>query len=228
MIYGKMLGRNDGYQVFLDFLDWVIANFNINPHFKFKWRGKYSDEEKGMFFKLFTELVKEISEALDKGKGYYDFLGEFYEDTVQSSYKASNMGQFFTPHDVSDLMVRLVNDGHDEVRSVYDCAAGSGRMLLAHHAECPEDIIVAWELDEVSAKMCVINFLLHGVRGSVCCMNSLSREFYFGFKVNEMMEYGMCGVPHLMDVGCEAEASVFMGVESVVFEVKQSGQTTLI
>lgn len=45
---------------------------------------------------------------IKEGYKWFDFIGYFYEETVKSSSKASNMGQFFTPHDVCDLMTNYL------------------------------------------------------------------------------------------------------------------------
>ena len=239
-IFEDMSRVNDRTIVFMDFLDFVIAGFNINPDYEFKWRGKYDDGE-GKFYELFQELVKELEDKLSSGEPYYDFLGDFYEEVVQAKAKASSMGQFFTPPEVSTLLSRLaIEDDDEEVKRVYDCASGSGRLLLAYHSMKPDHIIIADELDEVSAKMCTINFILHGVRGAVRCMDSITQEFYFGFKTNEMMEYGANGSPHCMDISELHHALVFFGEsygeivqlkddgDTGGSEVVPAGQTTLI
>lgn len=232
-VFEKLCYMNDNTIVFLDFLDYMIAGFNINPNYKWGLRGKYGDDEKNLFFSLFQELVKETREKLDSGEDYFDYLGLFYEEHVKSGAKASARGQFFTPQTVSDLLSQLAtSDDEVDVRHVYDCCAGSGRLLLAHHARRPLDIIHAEELDDVAARMCVINFMLHGVKGSVCCVNSLSRDFYWGFKTNEMIDV-LDGVPSCMDIDEEWMANVFIGVpvgskEEDEGVVLNTGQTTLI
>jgi len=190
--FNKLTYSHEVSIVFNDFLDYVIDMFTINPDTKlFNCKG-YKDKEYEYFYNMFRELVLWTQEELEH-KPFFDGLGTFYEDIVQSKYKAGTTGQFFTPMDVTRLMTRLVDDEEDpveDVKCVYDCACGSSRTLLSHHAQRPYDLCFGWDLDSTSVKMSVINFLLHGVKGSVCHMNSLSLEFFTGFKVNEFIDLG--------------------------------------
>jgi hypothetical protein len=55
-------------------------------------------------------------------------------------------------------------------------------MLLAAHAMQPKlGLIVAADLDPICAKMCALNFWLHGIRGEVACMDSLGLKWYFAY-----------------------------------------------
>ena len=49
--------------------------------------------------------------------------------------KASRTGQFFTPQSVSDLVAMIGTQKAEDHGTVHDCAAGSGRLLLAHYME---------------------------------------------------------------------------------------------
>lgn len=65
-------------------------------------------------------------------------FGLIYEEMYLSRGKASKTGQFFTPRSVSDLMAQISTLGSQDHGKVNDCAAGSGRLLLAHYVEKSE------------------------------------------------------------------------------------------
>lgn len=228
--------------VFNDFLDYTIDQFLINPEkdklFNYK---NYTEEDYKLFFELFSCLIKAMNEKL-KTAEWFDIIGYFYEEAVQSSFKAKNSGQFYTPLSVTNLLSELVTDKDEDkkdIRFAYDPAGGSGRTLLAHHNQKPYDLCFSADLDSTSVKMCVINFILHGVKGSVAHMDSLEMKFYDGFKVNEFVDYGM---PMTVQ-RCNSlkECYIFTGVKSNAPKVfvtktpankpvteKASGQTTLL
>lgn len=196
--------------VFDDFLNYVIDQFLINPNLNYFPKNNYSDKECELFFDLFKELVLAQDEKL-KTNGWFDMIGHFYEDCVQSKMKAKNAGQFYTPMDVCNVMAltNVKNIDGDDVLDVNDCASGSGRLLLAHHVLRPRDICHAADLDITSCKMTLINFILHGVKGSVNHMNTLSMEWFNGWKVNETMDLGMPFT--IMECNSEAESYCFIG-----------------
>lgn len=214
--------------VFDDFLNYVIDQFLINPNLNYFPKNNYSDKECELFFDLFKELVLAQDEKL-KTNGWFDMIGHFYEDCVQSKMKAKNAGQFYTPMDVCNVMAltNVKNIEDDEVLDVNDCASGSGRLLLAHHVLRPRDICHAADLDITSCKMTLINFILHGVKGSVNHMNTLSMEWFNGWKVNETMDLGMPFT--IMECENESQTYIFIGhdkgkTRSIKDEVVDGGE----
>lgn len=180
-IFTQLCYTRDANNVFTDFLDYSIDQFIINPDVSYFNHEKYNEKEYKLFYNLLYEYTLIMQEKL-QAHNWYDFLGVFYEDVIISKYKAGTKGQFFTPVNVVDLMTNINKEGDG---SCYDCAAGSGRMLLSYHTLHPLDYCFAWDIDEQAAKMCVLNFLVHGVKGSVCWMNSLNYDFFDGWKIHE-------------------------------------------
>ena len=178
--FTKLTRVHDTSIVFRDWLDYCIDQFLINPDTKYFKHEDYTEEEYGYFYDLLKAWVTGMSEKLES-HSWYDLLGVYYEETVKSSSKASDMGQFFTPHDVVETMTELTGGGG----SCYDPAGGSGRFCLAYHIRYPEALCFSHDLDEFACKMAVLNFLIHGVKGAVVRCNSISGEFYCGWKVNE-------------------------------------------
>lgn len=236
--FNKLCYTREPSIVFEDFLDFVIDQFLINPSLKYFNYSKYSEKEYELFFDLFKELINKLDLELNNGKKWFDVLGYFYEAEVKSKMKASNMGQFFTPIDVCDVMAELTlnpKEDNSEVKSCYDMCCGSGRLLLAHHSKRPFDICLGQDLDITSCKMAVINFILHGVKGSISHMNSITLDWFNGWKVNEMIDYG---VPFtIMECNSESETYCFIGHNKKKEKVeikkdkpvcKQTGQTVLM
>lgn len=113
-----------------------------------------------------------------------DGLGEFYEEN-SSKMGRSASGQFFTPVYVSTLMA-MCADTSKQDKNISDPACGSGRCLIAHNrlrAENKYNFYVACDIDKTCVKMCVINFVLYGMRGVVIHMNSLTNEVYGGYRI---------------------------------------------
>ena len=112
---------------------------------------------------------------------WLDVFGSLYEEMYLSRGKASKTGQFFTPQSVSDLMARVSGLGAGDHGKVNDCAAGSGRLLLAHymdkskmdHSAGRRFEYVAQDCDPIACKMCALNFMVHGMYGRVECRDTL-------------------------------------------------------
>ena len=214
-IFENLCKQYDPNVVFNEFLDYCI-DINLftttNQNLDFKGREEY-------YFQMFQEWIKITNEALTNNKnysasnGWYDYLGIFYENTVQSKYKAGTRGQFFTPHNVCQVMTELTMLEEKDYTNqlVNDCCCGSGRFLLAAHTLHPEAIMIGADLDEVACKMTVLNFYIHGVRGSVINQNTLSLEFFKAWRVNNYFSPNGLPLPHI-ELVSEAEAYNFFGV----------------
>lgn len=76
------------------------------------------------------------------------------------------------------LQDRMVAGDHGKVN---DCAAGSGRLLLAHYIEKSKldhsagrrFEYVAQDSDPIACKMCALNLMAHGMYGRVECRDTL-------------------------------------------------------
>ncbi len=206
--FEKLARTDDASILWINWLDWVIdqnliTNHNRNLDFK-------GNEE--MYFELYQDWIQIVSDELEKGdKYYYDYLGVFYEDVIQSKYKAGTNGQFFTPQCVSKLMAKTcLLDGRD-CRTINDCACGSGRLLLDCYAENQNAILIGQDLDPVACKMAVLNFYITGARGSVIHMNTLTLESFQAWRVNNYLYHGL-PIPHI-ELVSERDAYNFLGVK---------------
>ncbi|MBC2458461.1 type I restriction-modification system subunit M [Clostridium beijerinckii] len=104
--------------------------------------------------------------ALQKG----DILGDAYEYLIgqfamESGKKA---GEFYTPHQVSEVMAQIVAKSSD-IKSIYDPTVGSGSLLLTVKKHLDKDVqrdlsYYGQEKNTATYNLTRMNLLLHGVR----------------------------------------------------------------
>lgn len=207
-LFEKLARTDDASILWINWLDWVIdqnliTNTNRNLDFK-------GNEE--TYFQLYCAWIDIVNNELEAtGKYYYDYLGVFYEDVIQSKYKAGTNGQFFTPQDVSKLMAKTLLQSTGGI--INDCACGSGRLLLDSHSFNPSAILIGQDLDPVACKMAVLNFYVSGVRGSVIHQNTLTAESFECWRVNNYIHHGL-PIPHI-ELVSEREAYHFIGTDNI-------------
>lgn len=166
-----------------NFLDYLLQFFSIEAYSGgFDGYARHVQtvaQEKPDFAALALVWLGDVADAMEHGR-WLDAFGELYEEMYLSRGKASHTGQFFTPPSVSDLMSRIIDNGKNE-GNVNDCAAGSGRLLLAHYIERTKENhaagrrfkYIAQDSDPMAAKMCALNLMAHGMYGRVECRDSL-------------------------------------------------------
>ena len=61
-----------------------------------------------------------------------DILGDAYEYLIAqfASGAGKKAGEFYTPQEVSMILAKLVTNGKEKLKSVYDPTCGSGSLLL--------------------------------------------------------------------------------------------------
>lgn len=167
-----------------DFCDYLIEFFSVDA-FK-AGTAEYSQhilsctEQNPDFAVLALQWLNDVAKAMERGE-WLDVFGILYEEMYLSRGKASKTGQFFTPQSISDLMARISAMGAGDHGKVNDCAAGSGRLLLAHYIEKSKldhsvgrhFEYVAQDSDPIACKMCALNFMVHGMYGRVECRDTL-------------------------------------------------------
>ena len=168
-----------------DFLDYLLEFFNVRA-LQFDpdvYRQHILDcaQKNPDFADLTTLWLTDVAIAMEHGE-WLDAFGTIYEEMYLSRSKASKTGQFFTPPSISDLMARIPSLGDKQSGKVNDCAAGSGRLLLAHYIEksrldhsagrCFQ--YVAQDTDPVACKMCALNLMARGMNAKVICQDTLA------------------------------------------------------
>lgn len=98
-----------------------------------------------------------------------DVLGDAYEYMI-SNFAASagkKAGEFYTPQQVSKILSKIVADGKQRLRSVYDPTCGSGSLLLRVARETKKGEVGTFygqELTSTTYNLARMNMMLHGVR----------------------------------------------------------------
>ena len=169
--YGQSL-----HTAFTELLDWALLPFK-----KFD-----TAEEQLAAFETFrnhpkvAQLTTLITLIGDLSEGFSDPIGELYMQTISNGFN----GQYFTPTPLCEMMsIISVGENSTPGQTVCDCACGSGRMLLAAAKINRLLHLYGADLDLTCCKMALLNLLLNSLTGEIAHMNTLSNEFYTGFKV---------------------------------------------
>ena len=99
-----------------------------------------------------------------------DTFGDAYEFlmTMYASNAGKSGGEFFTPQEVSRLLVKIAIGGRKKLKRAYDPACGSGSLLLQFKkllgSDCPE--LFGQEINITTYNLCRINMFLHGMEFS--------------------------------------------------------------
>ncbi len=252
-IFEELARHNDRSIIWNNWLEYVV-DVNLmksEPGNKEEFKNKYHGNEEA-YADLLEAWLNELAIKLETYP-YYDILGEFYEELVQSKSKSKTLGQVYTPPSVTNLLSDLTFEDNLEYDGMIanDPACGSARTLLAAHVKSGCGIFVTGaDLDRTSCFMAVCNLFSHGCRGSILHMDTLEGTFYDGWMVNRYLYHGI-PVPHIEKLNSPREACRFLGLNHdsksnvslttndnnnddednmVVAEsiVKPTGQTTLI
>ena len=95
-----------------------------------------------------------------------DVLGDAYEYLIGefASGAGKKAGEFYTPQTVSTLLAKIVTQGKDRLRSVYDPTCGSGSLLLRVKREVKDvDMIYGQEMNRTTYNLARMNMILHDV-----------------------------------------------------------------
>lgn len=139
-------------------------------------RDHYTESELGFLFNLnFDELCRkpelcrdlvEVISRIDLKNGGSSEVADAILSTLSLSM-GTQSGQFFTPSNIADLMVTLVDPQSDS--SIYDPACGSGTLLIAAHRYAtqkgisPLHRVHGHEINPSIAKIARMNIHLHGL-----------------------------------------------------------------
>lgn len=112
---------------------------------------------------LFADLnMVDLQEGDILGDAYEYLIGQFAMESGKTA------GEFYTPHQVSEVMARIVSKSSD-IKSIYDPTVGSGSLLLtvAKHLDeqAQRDLTYyGQERNTATYNLTRMNLLLHGVR----------------------------------------------------------------
>lgn len=124
--------------------------------------------------KSLNRIVKLVDGIEYKGEDGQDILGAIYEYLIgQFAASAGKKGgEFYTPHEVSKILAKIVTDGveeSDNTFSVYDPTCGSGSLLLTVQGELPGGYkpgaikFFGQEKNTTTYNLARMNLMMHGV-----------------------------------------------------------------
>ncbi|MBE2140135.1 type I restriction-modification system subunit M, partial [Staphylococcus argenteus] len=95
-----------------------------------------------------------------------DMLGDAYEFLIGrfAATAGKKAGEFYTPQQVSKILAKIVTDGKDKLRHVYDPTCGSGSLLLRVGKETKVYRYFGQERNNTTYNLARMNMLLHDVR----------------------------------------------------------------
>lgn len=160
----------DFNNLFDEFLDLALCLLCNNPSQRQieLWNKAKADKE---YVKAFIEAMTAYGEAAE---GYHDPLG----DAFMSRISHGNMGQFFTPEALCEIMAQIT---HLEDGKVDDPTCGAGRMLLealkVARKEGKEPWLYGEDISLTCCKMATLNLLINNARGLIRCGDQLITDF---------------------------------------------------
>jgi len=116
-----------------------------------------------------TEVLKKLNHIDLMGHGG-DVIGDAYEFLISqfASEAGKKAGEFYTPHEVSDMMARIAAMGQEDKKlfSVFDPTMGSGSLMLniRNYINYPDSVKYhGQELNTTTFNLAKMNLILHGV-----------------------------------------------------------------
>ena len=141
--------------------------------------------------KALKELIKLIKDIPTDGSQDYDVLGYVYEYLI-SNFAANagkKAGEFYTPHEVAQLMSEIVANHHKDKQQIeiYDPTSGSGSLLITigksigrHISDKDRVKYYAQELKENTYNLTRMNLVMRGILpGNIVtrCSDSLAEDW---------------------------------------------------
>lgn len=139
----------------------LFADVDLNSRRLGSTRSKQSE--------TIADVIKTLA-GIDLAGHAGDILGDAYEYLIRqfAINSGKRAGEFYTPHEVSKLMTKIVVDGKEDKvgLSVYDATCGSGSLLLnvKDAVSKPENVqYYGQELNTTTYNLARMNMILHDV-----------------------------------------------------------------
>lgn len=119
-----------------------------------------------------NEKLRKVMQAvadmkLEASNTTIDLFGDVYEYLMgmYASNAGKSGGEYYTPPEVSELLVQLTQVHTKEIQRVYDPACGSGSLLLKFKKFVPNPYLQYYgqELNLTTYNLCRINLILHEI-----------------------------------------------------------------
>lgn len=190
---------------FQNMFDHFNENTRLNTRAKADFNGVFSDvnltnsrlgENTTARAKTLSKIVELVDNFEYKDEHGHDILGDVYEYLIAefAGNSGKKAGEFYTPHQVSKILARLVTlnlpDDFDKF-SVYDPAMGSGSLLLTVQQFVPNGThkgkvqFYGQELNTTTYNLARMNLMMHGVEYTNMSLNnadSLEMDWPDGIK----------------------------------------------
>lgn len=185
--WGRLVAKIENHRIkasdFQDMFDSFETQAKRNPMAEQDFANVFSDINLGDTrlgsstnerAKALNDIVLMIHEFSFKDESGRDILGDVYEYLIgQFAANAGKKGgEFYTPHEVSQILAKLVTvdakENNDQFR-VYDPTMGSGSLLLTVQKELPEGKregsvdFYGQELNTTTYNLARMNLMMHGV-----------------------------------------------------------------
>lgn len=143
---------------------------------------KYDENERALFSEMFYLLAEALEENIE------DVLGDVY---MKSGCYSKQLGQFFTPFHLANLMAELAipdDIGEDDIYTVNEPSVGGGANIIGlakalkekgfDYQKCLE--VTAQDLDWLAVYMSYLQFSLLGINAEVVQGDSLCDPYIRG------------------------------------------------
>ena len=185
--WGRLVAKIENHRIkasdFQDMFDSFETQAKRNPMAEQDFANVFSDINLGDTrlgsstnerAKALNDIVLMIHEFSCRDESGRDILGDVYEYLIgQFAANAGKKGgEFYTPHEVSQILAKLVTvdakENDDQFR-VYDPTMGSGSLLLTVQKELPEGEregsvdFYGQELNTTTYNLARMNLMMHGV-----------------------------------------------------------------
>ena len=125
--------------------------------------------DRNKVFNAVISKVKDMKLSQNLEDNDNDTFGDTYE-FLMGMYAANagkSGGEYFTPQQVSEVLVRIATHNNDKIDSVYDPACGSGSLLMKFQKiigrQNPNLKYYGQEINPTTYNLCRINMFLHNV-----------------------------------------------------------------
>lgn len=170
---------------------------DANPELQGVFRADYIDAD-ALDDDRLGKLVEHLStHDLDRDSVPPDMLGEAYMDLVRqfAEEEGKSGGQFFTPPQIVNLCVQLVDDFNDG-QMFHDPTVGSGGMLIEaarYYRKADGDPsklkFTGQEINPDIAAIAKMNLSIHGLNGEIKREDSLSKPAFTDENASELTRF---------------------------------------
>lgn len=182
-LMGKIHDSKANAEDFQNIFDHFEENAQLNSFAEKDFRGVFADvnlnnsrlgNNLATRTKALIATAKMVNDFDYFDENGHDILGDVYEYLIKqfASNAGKKAGEFYTPHEVSKVLAKLVAanmDLNQESFSIYDPTMGSGSLLLTVRDEIPNGRqkgrvrFYGQELNTTTYNLARMNLMMHGV-----------------------------------------------------------------